>query len=99
MKKLIEKDKKIRYNFEIIEKKYFILRLIFMNFNIFILFRWISLLKLIVLVKKFSKTLFYYKCLFTLNKKRFCKLSPFSRYVFLKFLRANLFVGIHKLSQ
>ena len=39
MKKLIEKDKKIRRNIKSVEKKHFILKFIFNNFNFFILIR------------------------------------------------------------
>lgn len=90
MKKLIQKDKKIRYYFlNYYEKKHVILKLIFKNFNFFILLRWFAIL-LGFLTKNNSKSIMLNRCLFTYNKKRFNKLSVFSRHIFLKLIKKGL---------
>ena len=96
MKKLLEKDKKIRYKAKLIEKKHFVLKFIFKNFNFFILIRWFALLKLKSLTKNSSKMSVINKCLFTINKKQFNKLSFFSRHIFIKLLQTGLVVGMRK---
>jgi len=98
MKKLIEKDKKIRFNIKNIEKKHFILKFIFNNFNFFILIRWFSLLKLKLLAKNSSKTFIVNRCLLSVNKKRFSKLTVFSRHIFIKLLKTASIAGMQKSS-
>ena len=46
MKKLLEKDKKLRINILKIEKQYFILKSIYKNLNFFTPIRWNAFLKL-----------------------------------------------------
>jgi hypothetical protein len=91
MKKLLEKDKKLRKRIKTIEKKHFILKSIFKNFNFFTLVRWNAFLKLKTLSKKTSITLSN-RCLYSINKKRFNKLTFFSRHVFLKLIRSGKFL-------
>ena len=98
MKKLIKKDKKIRHNIKLIEKKYFILKSIFINFNFFILIRWFVLLKIKVLSKNNSKISLINRCLSSVNKKRYNKLSVFSRHIFIKLLQSASISGIQKSS-
>ena len=96
MKKLIEKDKKIRLNIKFIEKKHFILKFIFNNLNFFILIRWFALLKL--LSKNSSKASIVNRCLIGINKKRFSKLTVFSRHIFIKLLKTASITGMRKSS-
>lgn len=96
MKKLREKDKKIRTEFSKIEKQYFILKSIFHNFNFFVLIRWNSFLKLKHLTSGNSKISVTYRCLNNSNKKRFNKLTTFSRNTFLKLIRSGHISGMQK---
>lgn len=98
MRKILEKDKKIRSNLKNIEKQHFILKAIFKNFNYFVLVRWIAFLKLKALTASNSKVSMSNKCLYSINKKRFNKLTTFSRHVFLKQIRSGNIVGIQKSS-
>jgi len=98
MKKIVEKNKKIRSTLKIIEKQHFILKAIFKNFNYFILVRWNAFLKLKILTTNSSNVSILNKCLYTKNKKRFNKLTMFSRYVFLKQIRSGNVIGMQKAS-
>jgi len=98
MKKLIKRDKKRRLNIYLIEKEYFIIKYIFNNFNLFTLVRWSASEKLKSLLKNNSKTLLINKCLISINKKRFNKLTTFSRHVFLKLIRQGVITGMQKSS-
>ena len=98
MKKLLEKDKKLRLLIKKVEKKNFILKSIFRNLNFFILIRWNSFLKLKTLTKGNSYVSLSPRCLYTINKKRFNKLTPFSRHVFLKLIRSGQISSIQKAS-
>ena len=98
MKKLIQKDKNIRYNVKLAEKKHFILKFIFVNFNFFILIRWFALLKIKVLLKNNSKVSLIKRCLSSVNKKRYNKLTVFSRHIFIKLLQSASIPGIQKSS-
>lgn len=98
MKKLIEKDKKLRNYLKEIEKKHFILKAIIKNFNFFILIRWNAFLKLKFLSCNISKSSLTNRCLNSVNKKRFNKLTGFSRHIFLKFIRFGFISGIRKSS-
>ena len=98
MKKLLEKDKKLRYNVKLIENLHFILKYIFKNFNFFTLIRWNAFSKLKHLTKNNSKISIIYKCLHSINKKRFNKLTVFGRHVFLKLIRFGSIVGMQKAS-
>jgi ribosomal protein S14 len=98
MKKLIEKDKKLRLHIVKTENKHFILKSIIKNFNFFILIRWNAFLQLKTLTQKFSKISITNRCLNSINKKRFNKLTGFSRHVFLKTVREGSVNGIRKSS-
>jgi ribosomal protein S14 len=98
MKKLLEKDKKLRIRIKQLEKKQFILKSIFKNFNFFVLVRWNAFLKLKTLVKKTSIISLSNRCLYSINKKRFNKLTFFSRHVFLKLIRSGKISNIQKTS-
>lgn len=98
MKKLLEKDKKLRLKIKQVEKKNFILKSIFKNFNFFILIRWNAFLKLKTLNKSNSIISLSPRCVATINKKRFNKFTPFSRHVFLKLIRSGQISGIQKSS-
>lgn len=98
MKKLLEKDKKLRIRIKQFEKKNFILKSIFKNFNFFALIRWNAFLKLKNLSKTTSFVSLSPRCLASVNKKRFNKLTPFSRHVFLKLIRAGQISSVRKSS-
>lgn len=98
MKKLIAKDKKLRANFQKIEKHYFILKSIFKNTNFFALVRWKAYLKLKLLTLGNSKIAMSPKCPISLNKKKYNKLTFFSRYIFLKLIRSGVISGMKKAS-
>lgn len=98
MKKLVIKDKKYRLNINFSEIRYFILKRITQNFNIFVLI-WLNAFLLLNNSKqKNSKTFLITKCLQTVNKKRFNKLTVLSRQVFLKKIWFGLVTGIHKIN-
>lgn len=79
MKKLLEKDKKLRKLIRSTENQHFVLKSIFKNLNFFTLVRWNAFLKLKSLIKKNSKVSVINRCLEGINKKRFNKLTTFSR--------------------
>jgi ribosomal protein S14 len=98
MKKLIEKDKKLRNNILSIENKGFILKLIIKNSNFFTLVRWKAFLKLKELTENASNISVINRCLLSVNKKRFNKLTGFSRHIFLKIIRYGTIPGLKKSS-
>ena len=96
MKKLIIKDKKYRLNIKFDEMWLFILKRITQNFNIFVLIWLNAFLFLNNSKQKKSKTFLITKCLQTINKKRFNKLTVLSRQLFLKKIWFGLVIGIQK---
>lgn len=98
MKALFEKDKNLRVNLVEIENKHFILKSIIKNLNFFILIRWNAFLRLNLLTKLKSKVSTTNRCLYSHNKKRFNKLTGFSRHVFLKKIRSGEINGVRKSS-
>jgi len=98
MKKLLQRDKKLRSNIKSSEKKHFVLKSIFKNLNYFTLIRWNAFLKLEKLSKSHSQTSLSNRCLYTVNRKRLNKLTTFSRHVFLKLIRSGNVHGIRKSS-
>ena len=98
MIKLIERDKKIRKKIFSLEKKRFILKVISQNQNFFSLIRWQAKSKLNVLPSKSSKTYLSNFCILTTNKKKFHKLTNFSRIVFLKLVNKKKICNIYKSS-
>jgi len=98
MKKLLEKDKYHRKQIKTKNYQHFVLKSIFKNFNFFILIRWNAFLKLKKLSENKSQISLTNRCLYTINKKRFNKLTCFSRHIFLKLIRTGNINGIKKIS-
>ena len=98
MKALFEKDKTLRANLVKLENKHFILKSIIKNLNLFILIRWNAFLRLNLLTKLKSKASITNRCLYSYNKKRFNKLTGFSRHIFLKKIRSGEVNGLRKSS-
>ena len=98
MKKLLEKDKKLRFKLVKIENQHIILKSIFKNFNYFILIRWNAFIKLNNLSITTNKIFLSNRCLHTKSKKRFNKLTRFSRHIFLKLIRSGQINGTRKSS-
>lgn len=98
MKKALEKDKKLRFQIKKIEAKHFVLKLIFKNLSFSHLIRWNAFLKLKDTVKNNSKVAVTNKCLWTQKKKRYNKLTNFSRHAFLKLIRSGSIAGMQKSS-
>lgn len=98
MRKLIEKDKKLRVDIQKSEKQHFILKSISKNLNLFNLIRWKALVKLETLTKKKSRIAVSPRCIHSANKKRFNKLTTFSRHIFLKLIRSGKVAGMQKSS-
>ena len=96
MKKLLAKDKKHCSNVSLLDQELFILKSIFKNSNFLFLIRWNAFLRLKTLAKNNSKVSTMSRCLYTINKKKFNKLTTFSRYVFLKLIRSGYASGIQK---
>jgi ribosomal protein S14 len=98
MRKLLEKDKNRRTQIKRIEKQHFVLKAIVKNLNFFVLIRWNAFLKLKTLNSQNSKISLTNRCLYSTNKKRFNKLTTFSRYIFLKLIRSGKISGMQKSS-
>ena len=98
MKKLIIKDKKLRLHLKKQEKYHFALKTIFQNSNLFMLIRWNAYLKLKTISEKGSEVSVLSRCIYTINRKRFNTLTPFSRHVFLKLIRSGKLTGLRKSS-
>jgi ribosomal protein S14 len=98
MQKLIEKDKHLRLRIKTLETKCFVLKSIIKNLNFFSLIRWNAFLQLVNLSKLSSKISTVNRCLSSVNKKRFNKLTGFSRHVFLKNIRNGSVNGVKKSS-
>lgn len=98
MKKLLEKDKNLRIKVKKSEKQHFILKSIFKNTNFFVLIRWKAFLKLKSIGYENPKVAIAPRCLLTINRKKFNKLTLFSRHVFLKFIRSGVISGMKKSS-
>jgi hypothetical protein len=96
MKKLIIKDKKLRLVIQHREKNFFVLKRIFQNSNLFPLIRWNAYFQLSILGSENSITSISPRCIYSLNRKRFNKLTPFSRHVLLKIIRNGKISGIRK---
>lgn len=96
MKKLLEKDKKSRSNIFETELSILILKSIFKNLNYSLLIRWNAFLRLEDLISKGNKVVLSNRCLITTNKKRFNKLTNFSRHIFLKLIRSGQIHGMRK---
>ena len=98
MKKLVEKDKKVRKTVKQLEKKKFILKIIQNNLNLPYLLRFNASNNLNSITKKASKTLVSNRCILTINKKKFGKLTNYSRIFFLKLAKNQKIYGLTKAS-
>jgi len=98
MKKLLEKDKKIRKNIKNLEKRKFIFKIISNNSSLPGLLRFNAFNNLNKIPHKASKTFISNRCVNTINKKKFNKLTHFSRIVFLKLSRNKSIHGLNKIS-
>lgn len=96
MKKLVEKDKKIRETIKTFEKKKFILKSIKNNLNFNNLIRFNALTMINKIQIRASKVFISNRCINTKNKKKFNKISKFSRMVFLKLARNKKIYGLNK---
>lgn len=96
MKKLLEKDKKIRKKNYHFDKKKFILKYISQNLNFFNLIRWKSNTNLYKLPIQSSKTFITNRCIKTVNKKKFNKLTNFSRMIFIKLMKLKQLNNTYK---
>jgi ribosomal protein S14 len=96
VKNLEKTLEKLRKNILTLEKKCFILKSIWRNSNIFTLIRWNAFVQLKLILKTFSKVLLSNRCIQTSNRKRFNKLTKFSRHIFLKHMRFGKIFGIQK---
>ena len=98
MRKLIEKDKKLRSNIYTNEKKLFILKFISKNCNLFSLIRWKAFCKLKELSNNKSKVAVSNRCIYSANRKRHDKSTKFSRHIYLKLIRFGKIPGMQKSS-
>ena len=98
MKKLIEKDKKIRKKIKKLEKNKFILKIILNNINLPYLLRFNASNNFNSITKKASKTFISNRCITTVNKKKFGKFTHYSRIFFLKLARNKKIHGITRAS-
>lgn len=98
MKKLYIKDKKLRKNLKIINKKYYLLKLIVLNKNIFLLLRLNACIFLKIYLKNNFNVSTSNRCVISYNKKRFNKYTYLSRSLFLKKIQHGEIVGYQKSS-
>jgi ribosomal protein S14 len=98
MKKLIEKDKKVRKDIKKFEKKKFVLKMIQNNLNLPHLVRFNASHLLNKISKTGSKTLISNRCVTTINKKKFGKFTNYSRIFFLKLAQNGKIYGLTKAS-
>lgn len=98
MKKLLEKDKKVRKKIKKLEKKKLILKVIQNNLTLPYLFRFNASNNLNAMPKQASKTLISNRCIATINKKKFGKLTNYSRIFFLKLVRNKKIYGLSRAS-
>lgn len=94
MKKLIEKDKKIRETVKKFEKKALILKSLRNNQNLPFTTRFNASNTLNQFEKKISKSLISNRCTLTINKKKFGKWTHYSRILFLKLARTEKIYGL-----
>ena len=99
MKKLLEKDKKIRKKVKTFEQKKFVLKTISTNFLFMNLTRLNALHTINRLSNRSSKTFTSNRCILTKNKKRLNKLTHFSRIIFRQLARNRKIPGIYKTSR
>ena len=98
MKKLLQKDIKLRHQIKNDEIQHLVLKSIYKNLNFFTLIRWNAFIKLSSLAQNNNKISLVNRCVYSINKKRFNKLTNFSRHIFLKLLRSGNISGARKSS-
>jgi len=98
LKKLLEKDKRIRKKFKKLENFLFVLKMIQNNLTLPHLVRFNASHNLNKTSNKISKTLISNRCLVTVNKRKFSKLTNFSRIFTLKLARNKKIYGLVKAS-
>ena len=98
MKKIIEKDKIIRKKIQTFEKTRLILKSINYNIHFSNLTRWKTNKSLLKIPSKSSKTFVSNKCIYTVNKKKFNKLTNFSRIKFLRLVKSKNISNVYKSS-
>nr|YP_010134177.1 ribosomal protein S14 [Navicula veneta]QWM93667.1 ribosomal protein S14 [Navicula veneta] len=98
MKKLLEKDKKVRKEIKKLEKKKFIFKTISNNLNLPDLLRFKALNNLTKMPKYTSKSFISNRCVNTINKKKFNKITRYSRIIFLKLASHKNIYGLNKAS-
>lgn len=94
MKKLLIKDKNLRQNLKNLNRRYFLLKIILKNYNIFSLFRIKAAINLNKL--KFFNVSISDRCIVSFNKKKFNKFFLYSRIILLKKLYQNKTIGFKK---
>jgi ribosomal protein S14 len=94
MKKLYIKDKNLRQNLKNINKKYFLLKIILKNYNIFSLSRIKAVIDLNKL--KIYNVSISDRCIVSFNKKKFNKFVLYSRIILLKKIYKNKVIGFKK---
>lgn len=98
MQKLLISDKKLRLELKKQEKQCFILKLIFQNSNFLMLVRWNAYVFLKALSEINSKISTSFRCVYTINRKRFNNIAPFSRQILLKLIQLGKIYGLKKSS-
>lgn len=98
MKKLYRKDLNLRQNISLINKKYFLLKLIVLNKNVFLLLRYNAYKLMNSFIKNSFTVSISNRCIISFNKKRFNKNTYFSRSIFLKKIQHGKVVGYQKSS-
>lgn len=98
MKKLLEKDKKNRKSIRNFEKKKLLLKVIQANLGLPYLIRLNATKDLNNMPKKLSRTLISNRCIATIHKKKFNKLTRYSRIFFLRLAKSSKICGLNKAS-
>ena len=92
--KFIKKDKNLRHYFKKFSIQYFLLKLILKNKNIFMLNKF----KALVIIKQTQIFVVAIcdKCIVSFNKKKYNKLTNYSRIILLKKIYSNECIGFQK---
>lgn len=98
MKKILVKDKQLRIYLRNYEKIFFVLNCIANNSNFSKFVRWKAILKIKIINYHKSKSLLTNRCIETINKKRFNKLTQYSRQLFIRLIREGKIYGFQKSS-
>lgn len=96
MKKLIVQDKKLRINIKTLEKKKLILKIVLNNKNFPDLLRLNAVNRCSIITNKVSQTRISNRCSYTASKKKFNKMTHFSRHYFIKLAKNKKIYGLNK---